>query len=1139
MFSNPQARKSVDSLPPLSPSSRPDFPHHRQPSVTSHPAPRRGSTASSIHSIHSLHSIGSHLETSSTWSQTVLETGQNAISTLLQPPIVRTGLLPHTSAPASSTHKPPTARDIPPVTLTNIPHIDAAEFKPYLTQVGALYEQLRRVKESDDDGSEHVFGRTRMDEFSSVFDDGHLKPSSRPSSSRKVSAPSTRSLSPIDSPPLVRPTRRRSSSGLGRKSANQGPPPLSTIPNVYFDEDFHLENPRTFDVVSERSEVVRPPPGSVDEKNAANGSAPAPRKALATNAILQEKLSWYMDTIEMHLISSISTASTTFFTTLGSLRELHSEAADSVERIRTLRRELQTLDREIATTGLDIIQKQRRRENLRQLNDTVKQLREIVESVAACEALVDEGEAEKALTNIDSLEKLIAGTRITKLTRPGKGQAQEQGQHAPQLRDLRDAVALQGVNGDISALRFRIGKAFETKFIDVLIGDLRHYVDTVPTQEVLLRWSSSAMRSRGAGPHSRESSAYPSYLADTEDLRSQLVPIFDGLHSSKHVSIAIASYREMVLREIRNLIKRPLPTSNDDDSESIMSASTLGSKRLTPQEKSSILARNLRALDERDAEALFVKIYISVTETLRRLGTQVKVLFDVVSSMGQQPSIEAGLKSPPPLKSPPLNNANRDLQEDIHMTMDMANLLGQAVDISQDKIVKVLRVRNDQSTHLPLAWFLRYFTLNLYFTNECEAISGRSGTALKSIVNSQIKEFIQSHGDAEKQKLAQGMESDQWAAKDFTEYDTVLLNRVLECSTKDNAAWLEDSKIYIPFEESETDKGASSGRPRSESNAAAKEKPRSAVIDLETFILPNSAILCLEGMSHFLHLISGIPSMASDISTSLISYLQLFNSRCTQLILGAGATRSAGLKNITTRHLALASQALAFISTLILHVREFVRRHAGSGPHVNNANVANLMNEFGKVRRLFQEHQNSIYDKLVEIMSGRAAAHAKSMKAINWDVKTEETANPYMETLVKETVTLHRVLTKHLPEGTVRLIMTPVFESYKAHLGKTLQGLESRTETSINRMRADIDYLNNRLGKIDGFGDTYDHLIGIVKLKKPEQTAPESSGIATAAVTTDPEVEKTEKSDDIEAKEEGKPERTSNESKEAEAEESK
>ncbi|EMR64383.1 putative garp complex component protein [Eutypa lata UCREL1] len=350
------------------------------------------------------------------------------------------------------------------------------------------------------------------------------------------------------------------------------------------------------------------------------------------------------------------------------------------------------------------------------------------------------------------------------------------------------------------------------------------------------------------------------------------------------------------------------------------------------------------------------------------------------------------------------------------------------------------------------------------------------------------------------------MESDQWSAKDFAEKDTTLLERILECSTRDAAAWSEGSKIWEPYPDEE--ENAASGRPRAESNGATKEKTRSAVIDGESFILPNSAILCLEGMSHFLHLITSIPSMASDISTSLIAYLQLFNSRCTQLILGAGATRSAGLKNITTRHLALAAQALSFIATLIPHVREFVRRHAATGPNVHNAAVANLMGEFDKVRRLFQEHQNNIYDKFVEIMTGRAVAHVKTMKALDWDTPTEAAVNLYMEALVKETVTLHRVLSKHLPDGAVQMIMVQVFEGFKSQLGQALDGLQPEGKVGIQRMEQDINFLISRLNKIEGFGDTGEKLLAIVKTKKVEDPPPdqveaedEKNGDASGDVT--------------------------------------
>ncbi len=819
------------------------------------------------------------------------------------------------------------------------------------------------------------------------------------------------------------------------RKAPPGPPPLSTIPTVYFDEDFHLENPRTFDIVSERSEVIKSAEGK------SKGDNSAPRKALATNAILQEKLSWYMDTIEVHLINSISTASTTFFTALGSLKELHSEAADSVDRIKTLRNELEALDEEVATSGLEAVQKRRRQQNLQELSDAVEQLRQVAEGLAACESLVDEGEVDKALNSIDTLEKLISG------------ECDGPTQDRPRLRDLRGAAALQSIDTDLNTLRFRVGRAYESQFSSILFADLRRHVESVSTADVLLRWDNAASRSRGG--HSRSPSIFPTYLTATEDLKAQLHPVMVGLSRAKHVSTAALAYKDAALKEIRNLIRRPLPSSGEDDSMSLMSVSTAGGGRhLSSQEKSANLARNLRALEAEDAEDLLKNIYVSVTETLRRLSTQVKVLLDIASSLADTPD-GAGIKSPTirsPLGSPRPDRQEAfpgfEIQEELHKALDVTNLLAQGVDIANDKIVKVLKVRSEQATGLPLDMFLRYFTLNLYFANECEAISGRSGTPLKNVVNSHIKEFVQRHQNAEMQTLAQGMEADKWVAKDFNEKLTRQLGEILECSTHDAESWGNGNKLWVPaMELLKLKLEAESAEREKEKSSGEKERARPAVIESEKFILPNSALLCLQGLEHFLHLIAGIPSMTTDVASSLIAYLQLFNSRCTQLILGAGATKTAGLKNITTKHLALASQALSLIATLIPHVREFVRRHAGSG-----AGVSGLMGEFDKIRRLLQEHQSNIHQKLVDIMNGRATLHSKGMKTIQWHKDGEE-ARPhaYMETLVKETTTLYKVLTKHLPESAIQTIMVPVFSGYKEQLGSGFKDADAQNKAGKQR----------------------------------------------------------------------------------------
>lgn len=42
------------------------------------------------------------------------------------------------------------------------------------------------------------------------------------------------------------------------------------------------------------------------------------------------------------------------------------------------------------------------------------------------------------------------------------------------------------------------------------------------------------------------------------------------------------------------------------------------------------------------------------------------------------------------------------------------------------------------------------------------------------------------------------------------------------------------------------------------------------------------------------------------------------------------------------------------------------------------------MQEFDRAKRAFQEHQNGIHEKLVDIMLNRAGMHVKALRAINW-----------------------------------------------------------------------------------------------------------------------------------------------------------
>ncbi|KAF8454136.1 Vps54-like protein-domain-containing protein [Terfezia claveryi] len=961
----------------------------------------------------------------------------------------------------------PTTRDIPPVTLTPIPKVKAVDFAPYLT-ISAEYEKYLRAK--DLGLEEHIRlskvdspGITPTPSFADLVDSkllGHGKPSQRGDDVQ-----STTGSFPAN----------------GKPARSIAMTPLNTVPPVYFDDNFHLENPRTFDVVSERSEVIRSSgddSGSSSTSSGVNSSGPVggTRKALATNAILQEKLSWYMDTVEVHLISSISQASSSFFTALGDLRELHSEAAASVQRIQSLRNELTELDKEQAIKGLEIVRLRKRRANLAKLEGSVKQIERLLEQVKTVGFDLEKGNIEAALDGVDTAENLLLGKPIGEAT-----------SESIYYIDLGRVKALDAVKTEIAHLRHRIGKVYETRFVDTLLTDLQNHVEKAPLRDTLRRWCTSFQREQGR-PRSqifnanglplhppRSSSLLPEYTTLSESLRQTLSKHLDGLQRARSIHSAIQAYRDAVLRETKSLIRRNMPSSDDDSS--VMSNITLASRGgRTAQEKSAKLAKALRELGPIEAEDLYFRCYCGTSELVRRLGSQQKLLLDLTSGMGEMavggmlsPRLsQNGFGSGSPGKSGGLEDS---------ITTVFSDLISPALDIAQGTLLKIVRARNDQTTKYGDVDFLRYFTLNKLFFAECEAVSGRvGGSGLQTQIGNQIKEFLTHYHRDTTNTMASTLEKDKWGAKDCDEKTQEGLNRIVDAATVDPEIWVRHAKIFEDTRDTSTyETTVEVPTTNGTANAAKAPQVRNAMVEDQPFILPESSLKVLQEIERYEGLIVMMPGMTSEIAANMLDFLKIFNSRACQLILGAGATKSAGLKNITTKHLALASQGLSIIISLMPYLRECSRRHAGPS-------AVAIMAEFDKVKRAYQDHQEEIHNKLISIMSDRLSAHIRNFPSINWEASPDH-PNTYMETLVKETLTLNKVLSKHLPPPTLMCIMGPVFANYKEKLMEVYSTVELKSEGAKEKMLKDVELFREKLGKLDGCGGTGEVILEMVKGK--------------------------------------------------------
>lgn len=78
-------------------------------------------------------------------------------------------------------------------------------------------------------------------------------------------------------------------------------------------------------------------------------------------------------------------------------------------------------------------------------------------------------------------------------------------------------------------------------------------------------------------------------------------------------------------------------------------------------------------------------------------------------------------------------------------------------------------------------------------------------------------------------------------------------------------------------------------------------------IDGRPFFVVGATLKVIEMLIDYLKVIVNLSLLTTDTMSRTVEYLKSFNSRTCQVVLGAGAMRSAGLKNITAKHLGMGS----------------------------------------------------------------------------------------------------------------------------------------------------------------------------------------------------------------------------------------
>ncbi|KAH8923921.1 Vps54-domain-containing protein [Atractiella rhizophila] len=426
----------------------------------------------------------------------------------------------------------------------------------------------------------------------------------------------------------------------------------------------------------------------------------------------------------------------------------------------------------------------------------------------------------------------------------------------------------------------------------------------------------------------------------------------------------------------------------------------------------------------------------------------------------------------------------------------MAEIVYAAADISNIRLSKIMSVRSEVHAKLSLQEFTSLFRISWAFVISCEVISRRMIVGLRGEMVSQAKGFLLGFHNRMIAEMSKQVEEERWEPADVEEETQEVVEQILGSAVKDpkefmlddptkpstatanaeskepNGSWKDairpNGTFKLPFSSKATNGDAAA--------ALAKPKRAKTLIDVEdrSFFGVKASLKCVEALAEYLKVVFNLELLTIDAIAKIVEFLKAFNSRTCQVVLGAGAMRSAGLKNITARHLALASQSLSIMTSLIPYAREALRRHL-------NAKQAVMLVEFDRLKRDYQDHQNEIHSKLVAIMQDRLTVHCASLRAIDWDTNPEPKegkANPYMETLVKEVSTLHKV-----------------FNSINEGIKTEMIKVDIKNESIRGKMLKDVQYLRSKLSELKGMeipapGEDIENTISVKSVATPEPPTP-------------------------------------------------
>ncbi|KAL4329283.1 hypothetical protein HN51_036243 [Arachis hypogaea] len=849
---------------------------------------------------------------------------------------------------------------------------------------------------------------------------------------------------------------------------------LREVPALYFKEDFRLEDGATF-------------------------KAACPFSGMAENLALQEKLSHYLDVVELHLVREISLRSSSFFEAQGQLQDLNAKIVEGCARIRQLKETIRLIDSDLVESARQIQELNGTRTNLLALQQKLRLIFYVNQAVSALKLLVASADCAGALDVTDDLQHLLDGDELT-------------GLHC--FRHLRDHVIgfIESINSILSAEFIR------TSIHDALETDVR----------IL-----SKAKARASLSVNGKDNEVKLEEEETTNLKDRLLPTVIGLLRTAKLPSVLRIYRDTLTTDMKSAIKTavaellPVLVARGSDLEFFS-----GDRAVDADGGGASLASKLRSLSSDCFVHLLSAIFMIVEAHLVR-AAEVKRAIEWIlnnrdghyaadsvaaaiahgAAAAETPN-ESEVHSHTLLSHSPQRNGPRgsfqgravDAASSANMSKNFradvlrenAEAVFAACDAAHGRWAKLLGVRAVLHPRLKLQEFLNIYNITQEFITATEKVGGRLGYSIRGTLQSQAKAFVDFQHESRMTKIRAVLDQETWVEIDIPdEFQSIIkvvfssdalhsenlnesedvnstsYNDVLPTSdtgqsnaeqpeeqsnsTELATTELDNTKAQADSIESRANSKISSAQSKNIEKDHKKSASQALYYKGVGYHMVNCGLILLKMLSEYIDMNNLLPSLSSEVVHRVVEILKFFNTRTCQLVLGAGAMQVSGLKSITSKHLALASQVISFTHAIIPEIRHILFLK------VPETRKALLLSEIDRVAQDYKVHRDEIHSKLVQIMRERLLVHLRGLPQIveSWNRPEDTDPQPsqFAKSLTKEVGYLQRVLSRTLHEDDVQAIFRQVVVIFHSQISEAFSKFDITTSQAQNRLQRDIKHI--------------------------------------------------------------------------------